>query len=69
MVDETISIDDRILSALLNHRECVVSAKEIDKIPMQLPVERRHIGNHHFLGTPLKYTIVLVTVFGKLSFP
>ena len=35
MVDETISIDDRILSALLNHRECVVSAKEIDKIPSE----------------------------------
>jgi len=33
MIDDNISIDERILSALLNHRDCVVRAKEIDKIP------------------------------------
>ena len=33
MVDDNISLDERVLSALLNHKECVVSAREIDKIP------------------------------------
>jgi len=32
MLDAEITIDEKILSALLNHRECVVSAKEVDNI-------------------------------------
>ncbi|MEM4256511.1 MAG: hypothetical protein QW746_04260 [Thermoplasmata archaeon] len=32
MFDNDISLDDRILSALLNHKECIVSAIEVDKL-------------------------------------
>lgn len=33
MFEETASLDDRFLSALMNHRECIVSAREVDKLP------------------------------------
>ena len=35
MLDQDVSVDDFVLSALLNHRECVVSLMEIDKIPVE----------------------------------